>query len=73
MGLHNKTGSYGNLTLSEGVRIVKYRGTGCITDRVKMQNTRRQVGACIIYDIDIYYRAPLRWDRRRPKYQGHIP
>ena len=35
------TGSYGNLTLSEGVWIVKYRGTGCITGRVKMQNTRR--------------------------------
>ena len=38
-----------NLTLLEGMRMVEHRGIGCITRIGKMQNTRRKVGACIIF------------------------
>ena len=46
-GPHNETGSYGNLTLSEGVRIVKYRGTGCIT--VELNAKYKKAGGSLYY------------------------
>jgi hypothetical protein len=42
-----KTGSYCNLTLLEGVQIVKYRGTGCIT--VELNAEYKKAGGSLYY------------------------